>query len=166
MMNNYAKVKNELDRIRSEYGCKGEMIFRTSLQYIVEFGQDQFSDEEWVEEELRSIDKKHDEAEAEGKILFIGREFEKALVECAREIAKVDAYYMLVYVQKEVWLSDAGGIDYEQAVRLLKGCMSWIEEDHSSLVGTLGAFEDIGFDDDDIEALGFGYVLDVREEEE
>lgn len=165
-MNNYAETKKELDKIRSEYGCKGEMIFRTSLQYIVEFGQNKFLDDEWVESQLGVVNEKHNKADAENKILFIGREFEIALIECARELAKVDAYGLMVYIQKEVWLSNEGGIDYERSVQLLKSCMSWIEEDHASLGEMLDTLEYIGFDDDDIEALGFAYVLDVREEEE
>jgi hypothetical protein len=166
MMNTYAKTKKELDDIRHAYACKGEIVFRTALQYIVEYGQSTFNDDGWVENQLTLIDVKHDKAEAEGKILWIGREFERAFIECAREIAKVDAYSMLVYIQKEVWLSHEGGIDYERSVQLLKSCMSWIEEDHASLGEMLDTLEYIGFDDDDIEALGFAYVLDVREDEE
>ena len=164
MENTYAITKKELDRIRDEYGCKGEVIFRTALQYVVEYGQNKFNNDEWVEEQLVLVDGKHDEAEVEGKHLWISREFEKAIIECAREIAKVETYSMLVYIQKEVWLSNEGGIDYERSVQLLKSCMSWIEEDHASLGEMLDTLEYIGFDDDDIEALGFAYVLDVRED--
>lgn len=165
-MNNYTESKRALDKIRDEYGCKGEMIFRTSLQYIIECGSLRFKDDEWVQSQLDLVNEKHNKADAENKILFIGREFEIALIECAREIAKVDTYSMLVYIQKEVWLSNDGGIDYERAVHLLKNCMSWIEEDHASLGEMLDTLEYMGFDDDDIEELGFAYVLDVREEEE
>lgn len=166
-MSNYAESKKALDKIRNEYVCKGEMIFRTSLQYIVEYGQSKFNNNKWVEEQLMLIDRKHDEAKAEGKNLWIGRDFEKALIECARDIAKVDTYSLLVYIQKEVWLSNEGGIDYDRAVTLLKACMSNIEmwnDCRGEL--TLAEFEDVGFDDDEIVELGFAYVLDAREEEE
>jgi hypothetical protein len=115
---------------------------------------------------LDAVNEKHNKADAENKIMFIGREFEIALIECARDLANVNAYNLLVYIQKEVWLSNAGGIDYDRSVQLLKSCMSWIEEDHASLGEMLDTLEYIGFDDDDIEALGFAYVLDVREDEE
>lgn len=165
-MKNYAETKKELDRIRNEYACKGEMIFRTSLQYIVEYGSLRFKDDEWVQGQLDLVNEKHNKADAENKILFIGREFEIALIECAKEIAKVDIYGMLVYIQKEVWLSNDGGIDYERAVQLLKGCMANIEQLNACRNElTLGEFEDIGFDDEEIEELGFAYVLDAREEE-
>ena len=162
----YTETKKLLDEIRHDYACKGEIVFRTALQYVVEYGQRKFNNDEWVQEQLIFVDGKHDEAEVEGKILWIGREFEKAIIECAREIAKVDTYNLLVYIQKEVWLSNEGGVDYDRAVQLLKSCMSWIEEDHASLGEMLDTLEYIGFDDDDIEALGFAYVLDVREEED
>lgn len=167
MKNTYANTKKELDRIRSEYGCKGEIIFRTALQYVVEYGQRKFNDKRWVNNQLTLIDTKHDIADAQGKHLWIGREFERAITECASEIAKVDTYSLLVYVQKEVWLSNEGGIDYDRAVQLLKGCMSNIEAWNDCQCDlTLGEFEDIGFDDDEIEMLGFGYVLDAKEDEE
>lgn len=163
---NYAETKKELDRIRNEYGCKGEMIFRTSLQYIVEYGQAKFQDEEWIQSQLDLVNEKHNKADAENKILFIGREFEIALIECAREIAKVEAYGMLVYIQKEVWLSNEGGINYGRAVQLLKGCMANIEQWNDCRNElTLREFEDIGFDDEEIIEFGFAYVLDVREKE-
>jgi hypothetical protein len=164
---NYAETKKELDRIRNEYGCKGEMIFRTSLQYIVEYGQAKFQDEEWVQSQLDLVNEKHNKADTENKILFIGREFEIALIECAREIAKVEAYGLLVYIQKEVWLSNEGGIDYKRAIELLKGCMYDIEQrENCEDKLTLDAFEDIGFDDEELTGLNFGYLFNAKEDEE
>ena len=165
-MKNYAETKKELDRIRNEYGCKGDMIFRPALQYVVEHGQYRFRHKRWVQKQLKRVDRKHNRAEKKGKTLWIGREFEKALIECASEIAKVDAYNMLVYVQKEVFLSNEGGIDYDRAVHLLKRCMNWVEENHSSLWETYDMFDDLGFNDEELETLGFAYLLDVKEDEE
>ena len=165
-MSNYAETKKELDRIRDEYGCKGEVIFRTALQYIVEYGQNKFNNDEWMQEQLILIDGKHDEAEAEGKCLWIGREFEKAIIECAQEIAKVDTYNLLVYIQKEVWLSDDGGIGYKRAIDLLKKCMADIEDArYFNNKDTYEAFEYVGFTDDEIQTLGFGYIFDYEEDE-
>ena len=167
MKNTYIKTKEMLDNTRSKYACAGEIIFRTSLQYIIEHGQSQFEDTVWVQEQLDLIDKKHNEAEAEGKTLMIGREFEKALIECASEIAKVEPYSLLVYIQKEVWLSREGGIDYQRAVELLKSCMYDIEQrENCENKLTLYAFEDIGFDDEDLIALNFGYLIKEDEEDE
>ena len=157
--------KKELDNIRHMYSCKGEIIFRTALQYIVEYGQSKFNDYLWAESQLALVDEKHDEAEAEGKHLWLSREFEKAIIECAIEIAKVEPYSMLVYIQKEVWLSNEGGIDYERAVKLLKNCMEWFADDCCGCAETLEKFELLDFDDSEIEAMGYGYMFDVREDE-
>ena len=163
-MHNYTETKKELDRIRNEYGCKGEMIFRTSLQYIVEYGQTRFKDDEWVENQLNLVNEKHNKADSGNKILFIGREFEIALIECAREIAKVNAYSMLIYIQKEVWLSNEGGIDYQRAIELLKNCIGVIVESHCDTAYIREDFETIGFDDDELIALGCDWVMNEEEE--
>lgn len=163
----YAESKKVLDGIRNDYACKGEIILRTSLQYVVEMGQKRFDDNEWVEEWLNCIDKKHDQAEVENKILYLGRGIEKAFVECARELSKVDPFDLLVYVQKEVWLSHEGGIDYDRAVKLLKCCMYDIEQrENCEDKLTLYAFEDIGFDDEELRDLGFGYLVKELEDED
>ena len=165
-MSTYENNRKTLNKIRQEFGCKGDVIFRTAIQYVVEFGQEMFRDEEWVKDQLDKVDVKHNVAEAEGKNLWIGREFEKTFIECAAEVAKVNAYDLLIYIQKEVFWSNEGGIDYERAVDLLKACMSNIEMwNDCQCVLTLHEFEDIGFDDDEIIELGFGYLLDGREDE-
>jgi hypothetical protein len=166
IMSNYTETKKALDKIRSEYGCKGEVLFRTAIQYVVDCGQQHFQDEAWVKEQLEITDKKHDAFDREKKTPFMSREFEKAIIECAAEIAKVNTYELLVYIQKEVWLSNEGGISDDRAVELLKACMSNIEmwNDCQNTL-TLHEFEDIGFDDDEIIELNFGYLLSAREDE-
>lgn len=71
-------------------------------------------------------------------------------------------------MQREVAYDVGDGMPwYERAVNLLKGCMCNIEQWNDCRNElTLGEFEDVGFDDDEIEALGFAYVLDVREGDE
>ena len=165
MMKTYAEAKKELDEIRNEYGCKGEIIFRTALQYVVEHGQRRFKRKTWVKNQLHTIDVKHDIAESEGKTLWISREFEKAFIEGAAEIAEVDTYSLLIYIQKEVWLSHEGGIDYDRAVELLKRCMNQIESDEMyENAETYNVFDGIGFTDEELEEFGFKYL--IKEEEE
>ena len=38
-MSNYVENKKTLDKIRNEYGCKGDVLFRTALQLVVSAGQ-------------------------------------------------------------------------------------------------------------------------------
>lgn len=163
-MSNYAESKKTLDRIRNEYSCKGEVLFRTAIQYVVDCGQQNFQDAEWVREQLEIVDKKHDAFERENKTPFVGRDFEKAIIECAAEIAKVNTYDLLIYVQKEVWLG-GNGMDYQRAIQLLKGCMRWLDEDIELASDTLEAFEYIGFTDDEMKEFGYDYLFYLREEE-
>ena len=164
-MKNYAETKKELDRIRNEYGCKGEILFRTALQTVVEYGTTSLLDD-WNYTHLKDeVNERHDAAEAEGEILWMTRNFELAILECAREIAKVSIYNLLVYIQKEVWLSNDGGIDYDRAVMLLKRCMNQIEGDEGyDNVETYNVLDDLGFTDDELEELGFKYLIEEEDE--
>lgn len=159
----YKISKAMLGKIRDDYGCKGEIIFRSALQYVVECGYHLLQDPLWVQKQLNNIDVNHDEAEKEGKRLFITRDFEKAIIECATEIAKVPSMDLLQYVQKEVWLSGEG-MDYQTAIVLLKRCMKWLDEDIALVGDTLEAFYQIGFNDNDIEELGYGWLFEEEEE--
>ena len=164
-MSTYKESKKELDKIRNDFGCQGELIFRTALQYVVEYGQTTFQRQALVEEQLLFIDAKHEEAEQEGKNLFVTRDIEMAIIECAEALAKVNAYDLLVYVQQEVWLG-ADGIDYKRTIDMLKRCMSCIEEQYAELPALLKTFEYIGFTDDELEEFGYGYLLNYMDEED
>ena len=157
----YKESKMMLNKIRDDYGCKGEVLFRNALQYVVECGYRLLQSSSWVSVQLHNIDAKHDEAEKENKILFIGRNFEKAIVECAAEIAKVPIIDMLQYVQKEVWLSGEG-IDYQRVVELLKSCLDWFTDDAFD-VRIIENLNLLGFRDDEIEELGYGWLFEEEE---
>ena len=162
-MNNYAENKKTLDNIRREYACKGDVLFRTAIQYVVDCGLQSFEDEKWVKERLDIIDKRHNALEKLNKTPWVTREFEKAIVECAQEIAKVDTYNLLIYIQREVWLSNEG-MDYQRAIELLRKCMEQIEEDENyDNLKTLEVFQYLGFTDDEIEEFGFDYLLEEEE---
>lgn len=165
-MNNYSESKKELDRIRSEYGCQGEVLFRTAIQMVVEYGTSDLLDDYSYEHMKHDVNERHDAAEADGKVLWITRDFELALLECAREIASVNIYDMLMYIQKEVWLS-GNYIEYQRAMKLLKKCMEQIEADEGyDNAETLYVLQSLGFTDEEVEELEFGYLLNNNEEEE
>ena len=165
-MSTYENSRKTLNKIRQEFGCKGDIIFRTAIQYVVEFGQAMFKDEEWVKDQLNKVDAKHDVAEAEGKNLWIGREFEKAFIECAAEVAKVNTYDLLIYIQKEVFWSDEGGLDYQRAIELLHSCMNWfIDYDCCETKEMLKRFNDLDFTDYELEMLGLSWLFETVEEE-
>jgi hypothetical protein len=161
----YKESKVALDKIRNDYGCQGEVLFRTALQSVIERGSCLLQDTLWVQTEISNINAKHDKAKKEGKVLFVARGFEIAIVECAAEIAKVPAMDLLQYVQKEIWLG-GDGVDYQRAIQLLQKCVLQIEADEffdCDEVRTV--FQNIGFTDDEFEEFGIGYLLNNEEEE-
>jgi signal peptidase I len=161
---NYAESKKKLDEIRREYGCKGDIIVRTAIQYVVEYGKNTLLDEKWYKQVTKGIDEKHDEAEKEGKILFCTREFEKALIDCAVALSNVPTYDLLMYIQKEVWLG-GDGISYDRAIRLLQNVINYYSEE-MEIADLYAELQCMDFDDNEIVELGFEYILDVFEEEE
>ena len=163
-MNNYAESKKQLDTIRDKYGCKGEIILRSAIQYIVEFGQRNLNDEQWFGIAMGGIDRRHDQAEAEGKILFITRDFEKAILECAKELAQINPYDFLIYIQREIYLG-GDGISYQRAIDLLRGCLDYCGNNTYEILYTLEMAQEMGFDETEIEELGYGYMLGEEEED-
>ena len=158
----YKESKMMLNKIRDDYGCKGEIIFKTALQTLVQEGVENFNNELEYSMWIREINMRHDKTEAEGKILFCTREFEIAILECAKEMAKVPIMDLLQYVQKEVWLSGEG-MDYQRAIELLKDCLEWFTDDtlNERIIENLNL---LGFEDYEIEELGYGWLFEEEEE--
>ena len=154
--------KEQLNKIRSEYNCQGDVIFRTAIQYIVEYGQANFKDNDWFQKVLNGTNERHDKAEAEGKHLFIGRDFELAILECAKKLAEINSYDLLIYIQREVYLSNEG-IDPQRAIQLLKNCMSILVFSHDDSRYIRSDFRDADFNDDELEILGYGYLIEEEE---
>ena len=169
---NYTETKKQLDAIRSKYSCAGDIIFRTAIQYIVEHGQYNFRNEAWFNDCIAHVDKRHDLADSQGKILWMTRDFEKALLECAKELADISAYNLLTYIQQEVWLdgSEVGKPDYKRAMQIIRNCLCHVSggcgyyETRSEEI--LGEFREMELADDEIAYFGWEYLLDVEDEED
>lgn len=156
----YAESKKRLDVIRQAYGCKGDVLFSTAVMDVIEQGAENYRDHEFVESLLKSIDQKHDEAESKGILLVLGREFNKAIVLCAEQIAKEDTMNIMLYLQREIWYSaTVNEISYGRAIQLLKGALSYCDWDHEENAAKLKAMQFCGFYDEEIELLGYGFVL-------
>ena len=175
-MSNYIETKKQLDEIRSNYTCNGDIIFTSAMQAVIEHGQMVFKDDEVFNKWIADVDERHDKANAEGKWLFMTRDFEKAILECAKDIAEVNTYDLMVYIQKEMYLSNGlinGEPHYQRAIEIIKGCLDYIELDidcNDELTYKkecfLDTFDDIGLTDSEIEYFGYGYLIDNDEEEE
>ena len=158
----YQTSKTMLNKIRDDYGCKGEIIFKAALQTLIQGGVDNFNSNLQYGKWLAEINDRHNKAELEGKILFCTREFEIAILECAKEMAKVPIMDLLQSVQKEVWLSGEG-IDYQRAIELLKNCLEWFTDDtlNERIIENLSL---LGFKDYEIEEFGYGWLFEEEEE--
>ena len=152
-----------LNKIRDDYGCKGEIIFKAALQTLIQEGTENFSNELKYSMWIREINRRHDKAEAEGKILFCTREFEIAILECAKEIARVPIIDMLQYVQKEVWLSGEG-IDYQRMQHIATVSIDWITSNDIDSEDILNHLRMLDLTDDEIVEFGYEWVLDKEEE--
>lgn len=155
-------MKSSLDKIREKYGCKGELIFRTSVQYIIDYGKALLNDTKYIEGQLKNIDEKHNKAEAEGKVLWVGREFEKDLINCAVEIAKVNTIDIIKYIQKEWLFQEIDEMTYTHAKDLLINIINQkLSETDTDFARD--ELECAGFDDEDFEALGFAEIFNPEE---
>lgn len=168
----YVESKKKLDAIRQEYGCKGDTIFRTAIQYVVEYGRDLLNDSSWFKNQMCSIDAYHDKAEMEGKTLWITRDFEKAILECAKELAQIEAYEFLTYIQREVWLGggEVGEPDYQRAIEIIRNCLCYTSDCYGAYAlncsETLQKFREMDLTDEEIAFFGYEFLFDVEDEEE
>lgn len=163
MEKNYTEAKNYIEKLRSEYNCKGDLIFRCAVQNVIEYGVVPLTQNLAMEDWLSEIDNRHDEAEANGKILWIGRDFEKAITECTFKLAKVGSMNLMMYIQREIWHQDRSGeISYHRAIELLRDMIHYMNYDDEDSV-VLQKLYDVGFDEDEIRELGFSYLLDEEE---
>ena len=161
----YENSKNKLNAIRNsmDYRCSGELIFRTALLYVIECGQQSFQNENWLMAQVDEVYTRHNIAEQEGKCLIMTRDFEIAILKCAKDIAEINAMDLVMYLQREIWFGN--DISYERATELLRNYLSFAIDDTYEMEYALEEARDVGFNDDEIEELGFGCMFDVMEEE-
>ena len=160
----YIESKKTQNKIREDFGCRGEIIFRTAIQEVVSHGQTTFLDNSIYKDMMNDIDANHNYAEANGKTLFITREFEKAIIECVRELSKIDSYDLLIYIQKEIWLG-SDGINYKRAIDIAQTCLNYIID--NECIGNeeiLDKLYELDLSDKEIEDLNFGWVFEEEEE--
>ncbi len=149
----YTESKKTLDKIRS----KNEVMFRMAISHLMDVGVRNLTEEN-IAETCKDI-KLRDDSKA-----FMTNGYMCDLVVMAGELAKVPHIDLLVYIQREVEYDVCDrGMSYRSLKRALVNCLNWIEDDH---LDTLDTFEYVGLEDDDIEYLGFGYLLNDKEEDE
>lgn len=91
-----------IDKIKQKYDCKGELIFRSALCLLLNYGKERCGNTNWVNDNKELIKKRHKEAEEQGKNLFVGERIEIAIIDCAYELAQFDNWELMKYIQTEV----------------------------------------------------------------
>ena len=153
---NYTESKQKLNELRK----KNEMLFRMSISHLMDVGIRHLTEEN-IEKTCAEI-MKEDDSHA-----FMTNEFQCNIVRMAGELAKIDHIHLLNYISKNVHYSVGDNtFDYDGLMELLKSSLLCIERSHDESVYTLWDFEEIGLSEEEIQALGFGYLLDLNEEEE
>lgn len=170
-MSNYKESKEQLNKIRQKYTCKGDVIFTTAVQYTIEVGQATINSETWFKNALAEIDSRHDAAEENGKYLFMTRDFEKAIIECARKIAEINTHDLMVYIQREMYLNNGlmdGEPDYQRALQIIRNCLCYAADNYGAYPCesdiTLNDFREMELTDEEIEYFGWGYLLEMEDE--
>lgn len=92
MKTTFKTIEKNINSIRREYG---EMIFRMSISHLMDVGMRNLTPE--------LVNKTKDEImkQDDGK-MFVTNELLCNVVECAGELAKIDATYLLVYIGRNV----------------------------------------------------------------
>lgn len=152
-MNNYTESKQKIESIRNK--C-GEIMFRMVISHLMDVGIRHLTEEN-VEETCNEIMQKDDSK------AFMTNEFSCNLVRMAYELAQIPHTDLLVYIQREV-VYDVfdGALSYERSIEMLKKCMSWIVNGvpYGSPYIDL---TDIGFDDDELENMGYEYLINEED---
>jgi hypothetical protein len=152
----YLESKKRLDEIRKY----NEMMCRMAISHLMDVGIRHF-DEESIENACKAIQKEDDSKS------FMTNNFKCDLIRMAGELAKIEHIHLLVYIQREIAYDVFDdGIPYKRAIELLRKCMEWTVEDVGDSEVTKAVFDGMGFDDEEIETLGFGYLLEEENEDD
>ena len=150
----YMESKNKLDELR----CTNEVVFRMAISHLMNVGIRHLTEEN-INECCTEI-MKEDDSKA-----FMTNEFKCDLVRMAGELAKLDHVHLLVYISREVYFGvDSNHLSYNRLISLAKGSISWILADTYETEYALQEIREMGFNDDEIGELGYGWMLDVEED--
>lgn len=147
-MSNYTESKKRIDNIRSEYSSAGDIIFRAAIEMLVDTGKDYISDQ----------------SSYESMMSFANDGIDRILLKCAHELADINTTDLLIYVQKELYLSNDGGMSYQTMARKLSDCIEWIIGDADCSDAVKDLKYGVGFSENELRSLGYDYLFDVIDE--
>lgn len=91
-----------INKIKSKYDCKGELIFRSALCLLLDYGKERCGNVDWVNDNKELTHQNHKEAEEQGKHLLVSERLENAIIDCAYELAQFGNWELMEYIQTEI----------------------------------------------------------------
>ena len=155
-MSTYAETKKYIDSVRS----KNEVMFRMALSHLMDVGIRHLTEAniQHTCEEIMQQDERN---------AFMTNAYMCDLVKMAGRLANINHIELLYYIAHEVHF-DVGdsAISYSRAMELLGNCLNYCIADTYETDVALEMAREIGFEDDEIEQLGHGYMLDIERDDE
>lgn len=147
-MSNYDQSKKEIDTIRYKYSSAGDIVFKIAICMLIHKGKFFFDNEKSYQDLVDSAE----------------LEFNELVAKCANELAKINTIDLLVYIQKEVYLSNDSVMSYQKMTQKLKDCIEWIIGDACDCDAAEILTEGIGFSAREIVSFGYGFVFEEDDE--
>lgn len=147
-MSNYDQSKKEIDTIRYKYSSAGDIVFKIAICMLIHKGKSFFDNEKSYQDLVDSAE----------------LEFNELVVKCANELSKINTIDLLVYIQKEVYLSNDSVMSYQKMIQKLKDCIEWIIGDACDCDAAKILTEGIGFSAREIVSFGYGFVFEEDDE--
>lgn len=153
----YTETKKVLDRIRNE---AGEPLFRMALTHCMDVGFKHLT-QEVIDETCNEIMKSEEKPMA-----IMTNEYKCEILRVAGEISKVSPVNVQMYINREMEFSAEQ--DYIQRSRLLvilRNALDYIYDDVQDKEYFYRMLDrELGIDDDEIEELGFGWIIEEENE--
>lgn len=156
-----AEMKSEktISSIRDKYSSAYDVIFLAAVQLVHQLGTDLCMSEEWLDESVAGLN-----AIKPGENRIVSKNAEIGVLKCAHELAQFSIMDIMAYIQEYVQNTVIGS-KYVRLRKLLFGCMEFIDDDSSETNAAYRKLHNIGFTDTELDQMGFGYLLDTKEEQ-
>lgn len=147
---NYTETKKQIDAIRN----RNEILFRMAISHLMDVGIRHLTEDN-IAFTCAEIMKEDDSRS------FMTNEYKCELVKMAGELVKLDHIHVLAYISREITY-DVGdnAISYDRATELLENCLDYCLSSTYETMYALEMAQEIGFKDDELECLGYGWMLE------
>ncbi len=153
----YIESKKRLDQIRNE---AGEPLFRMALTHCMDVGFKHLT-QEAVDETCDEIMKSEEKPMA-----IMTNEYQCEILRVAGEIAKISPVDIQVYINREMEFgTEEDYIHRGRLLIILRNALDYIYDDIQDKDYFCRMLNrELGIDDDEIEQLGFGWIMEEEEE--